>query len=165
MKISVFVSSPTKLNADQTATKDFIIDELARFNLDARTLGVSDYPAKCPLLEVLSIASHCSGGVILGFSQFEADSVTKKKGTSSEEKVSNMRFPTAWNNLEAGILYAIGLPVLIFREEGISGGVFDPGSTDVFVNSMPRLSGNVDSLRDMLLEWQTEVRTHYYAKR
>lgn len=164
MKIPVFVSTPSALNTDQTAVKNLIIDELIKLNLEPRTLGISDYPAKFPLLEVMSIARHCSGGVILGFSQFEADSVTIKKGTKSEKKVSTMSFPTPWNNLEAGLLFASGLPLIIFREAEINGGVFDPGATDVFINKMPELNNatNLDALKNILLEWQTDVRIHYY---
>ena len=39
--------------------------------------------------------------------------------------------------MEAGILFGLGLPLLVFRENGISGGIFDSGVTDVFVHRMP----------------------------
>src|SRR5437660_3411049 len=40
-----------------------------RFNLEPRAPGRSDYPTELPLREVLLVARHCSGGVILGFEQ------------------------------------------------------------------------------------------------
>jgi hypothetical protein len=46
-------------------------------------------------------------------------------------------FPTPWNHIEAGILHGLGLPLLVFAEDGISGGVFDRGVTDVFIHRMP----------------------------
>jgi hypothetical protein len=67
MKIPVFVSLPTMLNDDQDAARKLILRELDRNGLEARSLGRSDYPTELPLREVLTIARHCAGGVILGF--------------------------------------------------------------------------------------------------
>jgi hypothetical protein len=39
-----------------------------------------------------------------------------------------------------GILFGLRLPLLIFKEDGIEGGVFDPGISDAFVHNMPSLS-------------------------
>src|SRR5207302_5783912 len=45
--------------------------------------------------------------------------------------------PTPWNHLEAGILFGLRLPLLIFREKEIEGGVVDRGVSDVFIHDMP----------------------------
>jgi hypothetical protein len=168
MNIPVFVSCPSDLNEDQKAVRNFIITELKHLNLEPRTLGRTDYPTKFPLYEVLVVSRHCAGGVILGFTQFETQSGIWKKGTDSErEIVESIRFPTPWNNLETGILFANGLPLLIFREEGIKGGVFDPGATDVYIHEMPKAKANqdeLDELREVLLVWQTDVRRNYYCQ-
>ncbi len=67
---------------------------------------------------------------------------------------------------EAGILFGLTLPLLIFREDGIHGGVFDPGVTDVFIHRMPSpedAPARNTALGDVFLEWQSEVRRHYYG--
>lgn len=168
MRIPVFVSSPTQLSPAQDASRTVILDFLDELNLEPRALGRSDYPDEYPLREVLVIANHCSGGVILGFEQFTTTSGTWKRGTIEEKPVppkSSALFPTPWNQLEAGILFGRGLPLLIFREDGISGGVFDPGVTDVFVQKMP--SGKLQpkeraALKQLFLKWHAKVSTHYY---
>ena len=66
MRIPVFVSGPTKLNKSQDRSRDRIMRELARLQLEPRALGRSDYPSDFPLREVFVIAKHCSGGIILG---------------------------------------------------------------------------------------------------
>jgi len=140
-------------------------DEL---NLESRTLGRSDYPAEFPLREVLVIAKHCAGGVILGFEQFQASAGTWKRDHEKEKKLKpeeTVAFATPWNHLEAGILFALRLPVLIFREEGISGGVFDTGSTDVFVRKLPLgepKKDELDGLKEVFLKWHAKVSTRYY---
>jgi hypothetical protein len=52
----------------------------------------------------------------------------------------------------------------VFREQDISGGIFDPGVTDVFVNDMPLSTKvNVADLREMFLKWRGKVSELYYA--
>lgn len=168
MKIPVFVSSPTKLNETQSRSRKRIVQELARLQLEPRALGRSDYPADFPLREVYVIAKHCSGGIILGFRQFTATAGTWKAGTKERRQLQPGKpehFPTPWNYLEAGILFGLRLPLLIFREEPIRGGIFDEGVTDVFINSMPpgNIRGeNLEAFREILLKWSARVREHYY---
>jgi hypothetical protein len=169
MKIPVFVSMPTMLNTDQMEAKQIVLDELDSLRLEPRSLGTSDYPSDLPLREVYVLGTHCSGGVILGFEQFFAPEGTKKRRTSKEELITGgIPFPTPWNHLEAGILFGLGLPLLVFREPRIEGGIFDPGVTDVFVHQMPDTKmnpSNRDGLREVFLKWQARVREHYYRDR
>jgi hypothetical protein len=88
MKIPVFVSCPTSLSKDQETRRKIAIDILDSLNLEPRALGRSDYPADLPLREVLVIARHCAGGVILGFNQFTATTGLSKPGTKSEAPLS-----------------------------------------------------------------------------
>jgi len=168
MKIPVFVSCPTKLNNRQNASRERILRERARLQLEPRALGRSDYPSDCPLREVYVISKPCSGGIILGFQQFVATGGVWKKGTREKKEVKRNKpevFPSPWNHLEAGILFGLQLPLLIFREEPVRGGVFDEGVTDVFIHSMPPgdiANENLEAFREVLLKWSSKVREHYY---
>src|SRR5271156_6758870 len=107
MLIPVFGSCPTYVNDAQGLVQRLIYAELNRQGFEVRTVGKTDYPTKAPLLEVAVLARHCSGGVILGFSQFETVGGVAKKGTPVEKKEAGLlRFPTPWNHLEAGILFS-----------------------------------------------------------
>jgi hypothetical protein len=165
MRIPVFLSAPTVLTTEQEALRRIVLRQLDRNGLEPRALGRSDYPTELPLREVLTIARHCAGGIILGFQQFRADSGVTKPGTTEEKPiVSPIVFPTPWNQLEAGILFSLGVPLLVFREPGISGGVFDHGTTDVFIHSVPvpTLRGSAkSSFSAVFLKWQAQVRNFY----
>jgi len=134
--------------------------------LEPRALGRSDYPTELPLREVLLIAKHCSGGVILGFEQFRADTGVIKPGTPAEKRViTPLPFPTPWNHLESGILFGLQLPILVFREDGITGGVFDYGVSDVFVHPLPSpgIKGAPKAaLKQVFQRWAGKVRQNYY---
>jgi hypothetical protein len=104
--------------------------------------------------------------VILGFEQFYATAGAWKRNTEHEEQIDEpIAFPTAWNHLEAGILFSLGLPLLVFKEDRISGGVFDLGVTDVYVHKMPHPPAHVSerkALSAVFLKWQAAVRERYY---
>lgn len=169
MKIPVFVSCPTVLNPDQQAARDVVMQELDLLSLEPRALGRSDYPTDLPLREVYVLGTHCSGGIVLGFEQFFAQEGVFKRGTAAENRVdTGVSYPTPWNQLEAGVLFGLGLPLLVFRDESIQGGIFDPGVTDVFVHRMPPPNMTPEKrqeLREVFLKWQARVREHYYRDR
>ncbi len=169
MKIPVFVSCPTILNPDQQAARDIVMQELELFSLEPRALGRTDYPTDLPLREVYVLGTHCSGGIVLGFEQFFCEEGIFKRGTPDENRISTgVSYPTPWNQLEAGVLFGLGLPLLVFRDENIKGGIFDPGVTDVFVHCMPPPNMTPEKrqeLRGLFLKWQARVSEHYYRDR
>jgi hypothetical protein len=166
MKIPVFVSCPTRLTVKQAISRKLVIDELERYQLEPRALGRSDYPTDLPLREVYVIAKHCSGGVILGFEQFLATSGSSNRGVAPRIKANKpVPFPSAWNHLEAGVLFGLRIPLLVFREPDLTGGVFDNGVTDAFIHAMPTTKMDEEDragFAQVFLKWQASVREHYY---
>jgi hypothetical protein len=168
MKIPVFVSSPTKLNPAQEQVRLQVFAMLDEYRLEPRALGQSDYPTRLPLREVATIARHCAGGLILGFEQQFAHEIEIRRGLTPPAggmRAQNISYPSPWNNLEGGILFSLGLPLLVFRDEGISGGIFDNGVSDVFIHPMPSLTTAgtfISPVKDVFLKWQADVRRRYY---
>lgn len=164
MKIPVFVSAPTKLSNPQKTSYQRIVQLLDRENLELRALGRSDYPTDFPLKEVHMIARHCAGGIVLGYCQSIAKLLEIKPGTRERSIEKKVKFPPPWNNLEAGVLFSLRLPLMVFREDGISGGVFDNGVTDVFINRLP--VGRISKLEEeqvvfSIQTWVAHVRELY----
>jgi hypothetical protein len=168
MRIPVFVSSPSldNLSSTQQASAEIIDKLVRRYKLEWRALGRSDYPNDTPLKEVMRMVRHCSGGIILGFEQFRASAGEFRAGSKNASTATGTAFPTPWNQLEAGILFSTGVPMMIFREPDILGGVFDVGSTEVFLHQMPT-SGMpkqaLDDLDSAFQTWVGRVRAHYYG--
>jgi hypothetical protein len=166
MFIPVFISAPSteNLNPEQKSVYDAIIAAIGDLGLEERRLGQSDYPDQAALQEVIQIARRCSGGIVLGFTQMMVQAGISKPGVQ-DKPMNDVPLPTPWNHLEAGILFSLRLPVLVFREKGISGGIFDEGVTDVFIHKMPTVADfekKAGSVRQVLMKWQARVRSHYY---
>jgi hypothetical protein len=166
MKIPVYVSCPSVINARQYLSLDMILKALRKHGLEPNSIGRSDYPSQLPLQEVYSLARRCCGGIVLGFEQFRTSTGVFKKGTREERNISNhISFPTPWNHLEAGILYSLQLPLLILREAHIQGGIFDAGVTDVFIHNIPDPKSSkesVDIFHQVVAHWTARVRELYY---
>lgn len=124
----VFVSTPTALSSVQQAQRSFVERALDRRGLEPRTIGETDYPDQNPLREVYAVGRHCSGGIILGFEQMRVLKGISKAGTAKEEVIDEPQsLPTPWNHLEGGILFGLGLPLLIFKEEAVQRWIVRPG--------------------------------------
>lgn len=125
----------------------------------SRTLGGTDYPNRAPIAEVAEVMAECHGAIILGLRQIHIIRGIERAGTDRERSVDRSYLPTAWNNLEAGMAHAMGLPLMVIREEGVTSGIFDVGSSDRYVHQA-RLSRNwleSDAFLKPFLKWAQEV--------
>lgn len=159
-KIPVFISCPTVLNKKQNELRKYLVNLVEELNMEPRALGRSDYPKDYPLKEVAIVAKRCSGGIILGFEQMRVEKGKIKTGTPEEKEITDeIRLPTSWNHIEAGILFGLRLPLLIFKEKGIQGGIFDYGISDAFVHTFPEtlVKEKKEAIRQVIQKWFAEV--------
>lgn len=169
MRIPVFVSAPSEKNLSfaQEQSASIIHKLVTRYKLEWRALGRSDYPNDLPLKEVLRMVKHCSGGIILGFEQFYAATGESKRGSPNAATLASpSTFPSAWNQLEAGLIFSAGLPMMVFCEPGVTGGIFDIGTSEVLIHQMPHAGLSAQALDDLdsvFQNWVAKVRTHYYG--
>ncbi|MBK8414140.1 MAG: hypothetical protein IPL22_06265 [Bacteroidetes bacterium] len=83
-----------------------------------------------------------------------------KVGTASETDIkTELLLPTPWNHIEAGILFGLKLPLLIFKENRVTGGVFDNGISDAFVHTFPdKLTAQKkDEIKQVIQKWFAQV--------
>lgn len=160
-KIPVFVSCPTALSKEQEKYNAKINKMLAQNGLERRALGRSDYPLENPLKEVYALAKHCAGGLILGFEQIYLEKGSKKRDTKEEAPIESLSLPTPWNNLEAGILYSLDLPLMIIKEKNISGGIFDYGTSMYYVHSFE----SDTNFQQVFSKWVGKVYETYYGEK
>lgn len=164
IKVPVFLSAPSTLNAAQQSVYDAVLRCLDDEGFQPRALGRSDFAKKDPVTEVYVVARACFGGVIMGFSQIEFEGGVSKRGSPAEKAVSRTQIPTPWNQLEAGILIALGQPIVIFAESEVSGGIFDDGAHS---SELQRFAcdhfGDDDraQMKQRIRHWSAAVRTAY----
>lgn len=127
--------------------------QLANFGVDARTLGISDYPSKSPLDEVIEILGSCRGAIVLGVPQLEIrDGILK--GNSIDAPIV---IGTEWNHLEAGLAYSAGMPLLVIHHHTVTRGIFDRGVLNAFLHSVDLESNNWSmqpALNGAIISWK-----------
>lgn len=166
VSVPVFVSIPRNLNERQMRVHAAIEGVLEQMRLSPRTVGRSDHPQRSPLDEVCQLARRCSGGLILGFRQASAVSAVLKPRTMEEETCAELHWPSPWNHLEAGILYALGAPLLVFAERGVSGGIFDPGIGNLLIHEFSSDAFDAESrthMAGLIRDWTRRVRDFHLA--
>jgi hypothetical protein len=159
MVADVFVSKPNTLNPSQSEFWAGFREALAIRGFRPRTLGDTDYPNEAPIAAVLRVMNECQGAIALGLTQVEVRDGIARRWTNREEVWENVVLPTAWNQIEGGIAFALGLPLLIVREPGIGGGLFDVGSSDRFVHqaTLSREWLSTDQFLQPFRQWAEEV--------
>jgi len=156
---SIFVSKPSALSAERAAFWVCLQKLLKDRGLEPRTLGESDFPNSAPVNAVAKLMHQCEGAVILGFVQTHIKFGLFKPETPIEHVIDNWYLPTPWNQIEAGMAFALHLPCLIIREAGVRGGVFEIGSTDKFIHQAVMDQAWLDSPAFLgpLNEWYDDI--------
>lgn len=159
----VFVSKPNTVTERQQMFWQQVKTRLEERSLRPRTLGATDYSNVAPIGAVKNVMVQCQGAIILGFRQIRLIDGVAKEGTERQEVLTEHLLPTAWNHIEAGMAFALGLPVLVVKEAGVSGGVFDLGVSDRFIHEVT-LPGEEwlrsDAFLQPLNEWVEDVARH-----
>jgi len=130
--VHIFVSRPTWVFPEFEAGLEVFLTSIKNMGLTPRTLGSTDYPSKAPLDEVIEIMDECKGAIILGYPQLL---ITEGK-VKDDELESELLLPTEWNHIEAALAYSKGIPLIMFRHQGVSRGVFDRGVMNAFVHEV-----------------------------
>ncbi len=130
----IFISKPTYIAPEFKKGLESFLTLIKTYDLNPRTLGVSDHPTESPLDEVIEILNQCVGVIILGYPQIIVKSGTLE-GNSIDSKTPII-LATEWNHIEAGIAYAKKLPLLVIHHTRVSRGIFDRGAFNKFLHEV-----------------------------
>jgi hypothetical protein len=153
----VFLSQPSVLTVEQQILVDRVAHLVEQREVDVVRLRREGYPASGSLGELRRLMSGCSGLVIVGVRQLTVADGTLRAGTPEEAQVRNITLPTPWSQIEAGMAFALELPVLVVSDHLWDAGVFgirDESSglavVDLAANSMEEVDNRVrDWLRTL----------------
>jgi hypothetical protein len=134
--VDIFVSVGSATTSEQEAFIRAIEDRLRSEGLNPRTLGRNVWSADAPLTAVIDLLDKSSGAVVIALERSFFPSGVEKRGGPKETQLTNVLLPTPWNNIEAAVGYAKGLPLLVIVERGLkSEGLLEPGY-DWYVQSV-----------------------------
>jgi hypothetical protein len=120
----VFLSQPTVLTAQQQALVDRVARLVEEGGAQVVRLRREEYPASGSLAEIRRLIGGCSAVAIVGVSQLLVRDGTLRPGTPEESVVRDASLATPWNQIEAGMAFALDLPILVVHSRLGDAGVF-----------------------------------------
>ena len=133
MSIDVFLS----VGRTSTPEQEKFVEEVQAFlqaqGLNPRTVGRTDFTTDKPLKIILDIMRICRGTVVIAFERIHVTEGIELPGGNQAAALENISLPTVWNQIEAGMAYALGHPLLAIAESRLRDEGFLEKGYDWFV--------------------------------
>ncbi len=134
---NVFISHPTPCNKQQIGLLKLIDNKLEKYGLNPVNLGKKNWNYKKPLEPIKKLMSECKGAIVVGierhhsFIGYEKEVATKR---SDKTELIHKYTSTPWIQIEAGMAYQAGIPLLVLKEKKIHPeGILDPNNSDSYI--------------------------------
>lgn len=157
--INVFISHPTPYNKQQVNFLSLIESELRKHGLNPINLGKNNWSFKSPLKPIKEIMSTCVAVIVIGLERHHSYIGYEKEFSKSSKELIHKYSSSPWIQIEAGMAYYAGLPMLILKEGKVySEGVLDPQISDSFIFEfeLKKLQKEISpELKEIILSWVT----------
>jgi len=134
-------------------------DRLRSEGLIPHTVGRNTFSADAPLKTITELLARCSGIVVIALERSYFASGTEKRGGFKEIAIADVKLPTPWNQIEAAMAYASGLPLMVVVEAGHkSEGLLERGY-DWYVQSVkPEAAAlHTNEFNGVLASWKQKM--------
>jgi hypothetical protein len=128
-EMNVFVSVGGTATDQQESFVRAVEDRLRSEGLIPHTVNRNTFSADAPLKTVTELMDRCVGVVVIALERSYFASGTEKRGGPKESALTDVRLPTPWNQIEAAMGHARGLPLMVIVESGLkSEGLLERGN-------------------------------------
>ncbi|EDM69296.1 hypothetical protein PE36_07407 [Moritella sp. PE36] len=159
----IFLSYPKPYNAEQETFVSTLSAYLKDQGYEPRTLGVTDYDMDAPLKAIRRLMLESNGLITIAFRRAHVIEGVSKPGTSEECTLNDNWLTSPYSHIEPAMAFQIGLPVLIFRENGvISDGILEQGVLGTYMPVFNLESSSTDYLQShefgqIIRKWGAQV--------
>lgn len=171
---NIFISVGGTANEKQESFVSAIESRLKSENLIPNTVGRNKFSCDSPLKTIVELLDECSGTIIIALERTYFPMGIEKRGGRMESTISDVKFPTPWNQIEAAMAYSKGQPIMLIIEDGLRNeGLIEQGH-DWYVlrvkldNSSlysPEFNGVLSSWKKKVEEYQSKLITNVNTKK
>lgn len=156
---TVFVSVGATATEKQEAFVRAVEERLRSEGIDPRTVGRNTFSADSPLKTVKDLMGRCHGTIVLALERTYFPIGLERRGGPNEAHLSEVRYPTPWNQIEAGMAFTRGLPLMVIVEKGLQNeGLLEPGFEWYVQSIEPTASAlNTPEFNGVLSSWKQKV--------
>jgi hypothetical protein len=115
---NVFVSVGATATEKQEIFVRAVEERLRSEGINPHTVGRNTFSAVAPFEQVTELLDKCHGAVVIALERTYFPLGLEKRGGPKEAKLSEVRYPSPWNQIEAGMAFTRGLPLMVIVEEG-----------------------------------------------
>ena len=160
-QLDIFVSVGGTANERQEKFVLAVEERLRSEGLSPHTVGRNTFSAGAPLKTVTELIDKCSGSVVIALERSHFETGLEKRGGPKESTLNNVKLPTPWNQIEAALSYARGLPLLVIVESGVRNeGLLEHGydwyvqtvETDASALTSSEFNGVLASWKQMIID-------------
>jgi hypothetical protein len=127
-EFNVFVSVGGTSTEKQEAFVRAVEDRLRSEGIIPHTVGRNTFSSESPLKTVTELMEKCCGTVVIALERTYFPSGVEKRGGPNETNISEVCYPTPWNQIEAAMAYTRGHPLMIIVGKGLKGeGLLEKG--------------------------------------
>jgi hypothetical protein len=164
--ITVFVSVGRTSTPEQEEFVSAIETHMVARGLVPQAVGRNYWSSQQPLRAIDELMSQCSGVAIVGFERLRVVQAIDRRGSDNERQMNDFALPTVWNQVEAAMAYARGLPLLVLMQEELRAeGLLEAGY-DWYVKRM-RLGAACTNDREfcgVFDDWRARVESHHAGR-
>ena len=160
--VNVFISHPTPYNKYQEGFLTLIELELKKHGLNPTNLGKNNWNFRSPLKPIKEIMDTCVAAIVIGLERHHSLIGYEKEFSKNSKEVIHKYSSSPWIQIEAGMAYQAGLPLLILKENHVFGeGILDPQISDSFVFEfeLKKLQKKISpELQELILSWVKHIK-------
>lgn len=165
--LKIFISVGGTSTIKQEDFVKSVENRLVSENLIPNTVGRNKFSAGAPLKAVKDLMDECSGLIVIALERTYFEVGMERRGSNRETVLNNIKYTTPWNQIEAGMGYVKGMPILVIIEDGIRiEGLLEKGYDWYVLTVVP----NSDSLitnefNGVLADWKEKVLNYNQKKK
>lgn len=110
-EMNVFVSVGDTATDEQEMFVRAVEDRLRSEGLVPHTVGRNTFSSDAPLKTITDLLDRCAGTVVIALERTYFASGTERRGGPKESRLSDVRLPTPWNQIEAADGIHAGAPI------------------------------------------------------
>ena len=115
----VFVSVGATASEKQESFVRSVEDRLRSEGIIPHTVGRNIFGADSPLKTVMELMDRCHGVVVIALERTYFPAGIEKRGGVDQSSLSDARYATPWNQIEAAMACACGIPLMVIMERGL----------------------------------------------
>lgn len=116
---NIFISVGPQNTDNQKKFLANLKERLKAEGFDFKIIGENTFGAEPPWKTITDSIDNCSGVVVVALEKTYVKLGSENRGGDNEIPLNDVRIPTPWNQIETGLAYFKGLPILMIMEEGI----------------------------------------------